>query len=133
MFLRFFRGRATVRPSEFASILSVHESHKPGLLSGSLSGDRWRHESMGKTLNVITDHRKAEELKRQALTNLSSWTKTRSTPPSEVEVVYKDWGCRIRGNEKICKNLLHFKHGQFTIPWRRRIGRRKCPGRKHVA
>ncbi|MCW8387704.1 DUF2263 domain-containing protein [Fluoribacter dumoffii] len=92
MFLRFFRGRATVRPSEFASILSVHESHKPGLLSGSLSGDRWRHESMGKTLNVITDHRKAEELKRQALTNLSSWTKTKSTPPSEVEVVYKDWG-----------------------------------------
>ncbi|KTC80601.1 hypothetical protein Lche_2621 [Legionella cherrii] len=94
MLLKFFRGKSP-SPSqvvEHAAIFSVHEAHKPSLFKGALSGERWRHESMGKTLSTITDLKKLQELKKIAARNLISWEKKRSEPPPEVEVVYQDWG-----------------------------------------
>ncbi|CAM2885799.1 Uncharacterized protein conserved in bacteria [Legionella steigerwaltii] len=93
--LKFFRGKSHTSAryaAEFSAIFESYEAHKPSLIKGSLSGERWRHESMGKTLNAITDLRKYEELKKHAAENLTVWAQTKSEPPSEVEVVYQDWG-----------------------------------------
>ncbi|CAM3043922.1 Uncharacterized protein conserved in bacteria [Legionella steigerwaltii] len=73
-------------------IKDVYASHKPSFLSGSISGNRWRHKSMGKTLDCIFDPNKLQELQRQAQFNISQWAKQRIIPPKSVEVVHKDWG-----------------------------------------
>ncbi len=88
--LRFFRR--TPANETYSAIHEIHASHKPGLITGSLSGERWRHESMGKTLEVITDAQKYKELQKKATANLHHWEKTKSAAPLTVEVVCKDWG-----------------------------------------
>jgi len=79
-------------PKTFAQIKEVHAAHKPGFVKGSLSGERWRHKSMEKTLQHITDSEKHKELQKQAQFNLSQWAKEKVTTPKAVEVVHKDWG-----------------------------------------
>lgn len=73
-------------------IKEVHALHKPNLFTGSISGNRWRHKSMGKTLDWITDFNKVMELQTQAQSNLKKWAKKRISSPNLVEVVFKDWG-----------------------------------------
>ncbi|KTD72383.1 poly(ADP-ribose) glycohydrolase domain-containing protein [Legionella tucsonensis] len=75
-----------------SSIKEIYAAHRPHLLSGSISGDRWRHKSMGKTLDWITDAKKVIELKKQAQINLNQWAKNKIPLPKSVEVLYKDWG-----------------------------------------
>ncbi len=80
-------------PQNTASVIKeVHAEHKPSLFIGSYTGDRWRHKSMGKTLDWVTDLKKSTELQEQAQINLNQWTKTKLSPPKSVEVVHKDWG-----------------------------------------
>lgn len=88
MFLKTFRPA----PKSPSLIKDVHESHTPSLWSGALTGNRWRHRSMGKTLEHITDEQKHEELQKQAQKNLALWSKKLYLPPKVVEVVHKDWG-----------------------------------------
>ncbi|CAM2735279.1 Uncharacterized protein conserved in bacteria [Legionella steigerwaltii] len=73
-------------------IKEVYAAHKPNLITGSISGNKWRHKSMGKTLNYITDPNKLMQLQKQAQLNLSQWAQKRIPPPKSVEVVPKDWG-----------------------------------------
>jgi hypothetical protein len=86
---KFFRG---LIPANHSIIHEVHQSQKPGILDGAITGRRWRHKSMGKTLDVITNKEKYKELQQQAAANLQLWEQTKSPLPLEVEVVYKDWG-----------------------------------------
>ncbi|KTD42867.1 poly(ADP-ribose) glycohydrolase domain-containing protein [Legionella parisiensis] len=88
MFLKLFR------PQSISSSLikEVHAAHKPNLFTGSISGNRWRHKSMERTLDWITDVNKTMELHKQAQENLNQWTKKRSSFPKSVEVLKKDWG-----------------------------------------
>ncbi|CAM2735602.1 Uncharacterized protein conserved in bacteria [Legionella steigerwaltii] len=79
-------------PKSPALIKEVHAAHKPSFVRGSLSGERWRHKSMGRTLEYIIDPNKLIELHKQAQFNLSEWAKKRILPPKSVEVVPKDWG-----------------------------------------
>ncbi|HHQ9288711.1 TPA: poly(ADP-ribose) glycohydrolase domain-containing protein [Legionella anisa] len=89
--LRFF---AKKMPSSeaYSSVRDVYASHKPSLIKGSLTGQRWRYQRMGQTLERITNVQKYKELQQQATANLTLWEKTKSSAPSVVEVVYKDWG-----------------------------------------
>ncbi|KTD72783.1 poly(ADP-ribose) glycohydrolase domain-containing protein [Legionella tucsonensis] len=73
-------------------IKEVHALHKPNFFTGSISGNRWRHKSMGKTLEWATDLKKSMELQTQAQSNLKQWAKEKFSSPKSVEVVHKDWG-----------------------------------------
>ncbi|MCW8470481.1 DUF2263 domain-containing protein [Fluoribacter gormanii] len=73
-------------------IKEVHAENKPSLLKGSYTGQRWRHKSMEKTLDWITDLKRSEELHKQAQSNLNLWAKKKSASPKLVEVVHNDWG-----------------------------------------
>ncbi|MCW8399140.1 DUF2263 domain-containing protein [Legionella sp. PATHC038] len=79
-------------PKAPALIKEVHAAHKPSFVRGSLTGERWRHKSMGKTLDYIIDTNKLKELHTQAQFNLSQWEQQKVSPPKSVEVVPKDWG-----------------------------------------
>ncbi|KTD40194.1 poly(ADP-ribose) glycohydrolase domain-containing protein [Legionella parisiensis] len=89
--LRFFAKKIPSREA-YSSVRDVYASHKPPLIRGSLTGERWRYQRMGQTLETITNTQKYKELQQQAITNLDLWAKTKSEAPSIVEVVYKDWG-----------------------------------------
>lgn len=94
MLLKFFRRRGlqTASNPEFSAIMDMYEAQKPSLVRGALSGESWRHESMGQTLTTITDPVKLRKLKKQATANLNHWKANKAEPPSEVEVVNQDWG-----------------------------------------
>ncbi|KTD73716.1 poly(ADP-ribose) glycohydrolase domain-containing protein [Legionella tucsonensis] len=81
-----------MKPYHFSKIKDVHLSQKPGFLWGTLSGDRWRHKSMGVTLDHITDPEMFHELESHAFNNLRSWQKEKEAPPQKVEVVHQDFG-----------------------------------------
>ncbi|MCE0721681.1 MULTISPECIES: poly(ADP-ribose) glycohydrolase domain-containing protein [Legionella] len=89
--LRFF-ARKMPSSEAYSSVHDVYASHKPHFIRGSLTGERWRYQRMGQTLEMITNVQKYKELQRQSIANLNLWTKTKSEVPSSVEVVYKDWG-----------------------------------------
>ncbi|HHF7374650.1 poly(ADP-ribose) glycohydrolase domain-containing protein [Legionella bozemanae] len=89
--LRFF-ARKIPSSEAYSAIHDVYASHKPNLIRGSLTGERWRYQSMGQTLKMITHVEKYKELQQQAITNLNLWSKTKSEIPWIVEVAYKDWG-----------------------------------------
>lgn len=82
----------STRPFHFSKLKDVHLSHKPGFLSGILSGDRWRHQSMGETLDHIADPEMFEKLQSHASNNLKLWAKEKVDPPYKVEVVHQDFG-----------------------------------------
>ncbi|KTD41770.1 poly(ADP-ribose) glycohydrolase domain-containing protein [Legionella parisiensis] len=84
--------RHSAKPRHFSKIKDVHLSHKPSLLWGTLSGDRWRHKSMGLTLEHITDPEMFDTLQSHAFNNLKSWKKEKVDPPKKVEVVQQDFG-----------------------------------------
>ncbi|KTD42868.1 poly(ADP-ribose) glycohydrolase domain-containing protein [Legionella parisiensis] len=79
-------------PKEPSVIKEVYNEHTPSRLSGVYSGERWRHQSMGKTLEWVTDLPKYMELQKQAQENIIHWEQKKSSPPESVEVVNKDWG-----------------------------------------
>ncbi|WP_131795476.1 poly(ADP-ribose) glycohydrolase domain-containing protein [Fluoribacter gormanii] len=87
MLFKLFR----VPPPKNTSIIKeVHITHKPSIF---FSGYRkWRHSSMEKTLDWITDSSKLMELQTQAQANIKQWSRNRISSPNLVEVVYKDWG-----------------------------------------
>ncbi len=78
--------------SNFSSVWEVHAAHKPNMFLGAFSGGSWRHESMAKTLEYITDESKHSKLQKQAEENLNNWAQKKIDPPLRVEVSYKDWG-----------------------------------------
>ena len=41
--------------SRDSKIIDAYLLKAPGIISGALSGKGWRHKSMGRTLNSITD------------------------------------------------------------------------------
>ncbi|AWN73862.1 poly(ADP-ribose) glycohydrolase domain-containing protein [Legionella anisa] len=90
--MRALRELRHARPHHFSKIHDVHLSHKPGFLLGTFSGDRWRHKSMGVTLDHITDPEMFHELQSHAFNNLKSWQKEKVAPPQKVEVVHQDFG-----------------------------------------
>ncbi|QLZ68548.1 hypothetical protein FOLKNPGA_01327 [Legionella sp. PC1000] len=90
--MRALRELRHARPYHFSKIKDVHLSHKPSFLWGTFSGDRWRHKSMGETLNHITDPKMYHELQSHAFDNLKSWQKEKTAPPQKVEVVPRDFG-----------------------------------------
>ncbi|HHF7375823.1 poly(ADP-ribose) glycohydrolase domain-containing protein [Legionella bozemanae] len=77
---------------EASVIKEVYAEHRPNWLVGTYTGDRWRHQSMGKTLEWVTDLQKSMELQNQAQTNLNQWEQKKSSSPKSVEVVNQDWG-----------------------------------------
>ncbi|KGP62491.1 hypothetical protein EP47_06180 [Legionella norrlandica] len=87
--LKLCQFAKTSNPSK---IIEAYKSMKPGIISGSLSGNRWRYTSMGKTLDYITDPEKLEELSFHASNNLKLWEKEKIAAPQKVEVVNRDWG-----------------------------------------
>ncbi|MCW8399144.1 DUF2263 domain-containing protein [Legionella sp. PATHC038] len=91
MMARFalFRPTSSKAPS---AIRDVYAAHKPHILTGSYTGSRWRHRSMGKTLDSIEDSNKLQELHKQAQSNLAQWAQKKLVPPKSVEVIPKDWG-----------------------------------------
>tara|TARA_R110002126_G_scaffold272886_1_gene417190 strand:+ start:114294 stop:115397 length:1104 start_codon:yes stop_codon:yes gene_type:complete len=90
MFSKRFFGPALTKPS--ASIKNVYAAQKPNFLLGSFQNTKWRYQSMGKTLDVITDDVKLMQLQKQAYVNLSKWSQNKRPSPQFVEVVNKDWG-----------------------------------------
>ncbi|CAM2968835.1 Uncharacterized protein conserved in bacteria [Legionella steigerwaltii] len=88
--VRELQQRST--PIQFAHIRDAHLYNKPGFITGLLSGNRWRHQSMGLTLDHITDHEKLAELQSQASDNLKLWEKDKIDAPQKVEVVHQDYG-----------------------------------------
>ncbi|MCW8397881.1 DUF2263 domain-containing protein [Legionella sp. PATHC038] len=79
-------------PLQYSILKEVHLDNKPSLIAGIFSGDRWRHRSMGLTLDQITDQKKFEELQSDASNNLKLWEKDKVDPPQKVEVVHQDFG-----------------------------------------
>lgn len=70
----------------------VARNNAPGFISGHLTGDYPRYQSMSKTLETITDPVKFQQLQQYALENLARWQDERIEPPQEVEVQESDWG-----------------------------------------
>ncbi|KTD01287.1 DUF2263 domain-containing protein [Fluoribacter gormanii] len=79
-------------PLHLSRIKDVHFYNKPSYLLGVFSGNGWRHKSMGKTIEHVTDPRLYDELKSHASANLKLWKNERVDPPHKVEVVYQDFG-----------------------------------------
>ncbi|KTC79138.1 hypothetical protein Lche_1158 [Legionella cherrii] len=77
---------------QYSILKEAHLDNKPSLIAGIFSGDRWRHRSMGLTLDHITDQKKFEELQSHASNNLKLWEKDKVDPPQKVEVVPQDFG-----------------------------------------
>ncbi|MBA2649329.1 MAG: DUF2263 domain-containing protein [Legionella sp.] len=89
----FFKNLFTHAEKINQSIIKdVYTAHKPGLISGSIMGTRWRYNSLGKTLDYITNSGKLNTLKKQAQFNLKQWERQKEFAPQVVEVVNKDWG-----------------------------------------
>jgi len=73
-------------------VREVYAAHRPNFVTGSYTGSRWRHKSMEKTLEHVTDEAKLNELQKQAHINLSQWALKKIVPPKAVQVVPQDWG-----------------------------------------
>lgn len=71
-------------------IKRVYSENKPFYFFSGCT--KWRHLSMEKTLDSITDYSKLVELQTKAQANIKQWARTKNTLPNLVEVVYKDWG-----------------------------------------
>lgn len=78
--------------NSFSLIKELYAHHKPNFFSGLLSGKTWRHESMGKTLDCVTDPTHYNKLQNHAADNIAIWSKNKSPSPSIVEVICQDWG-----------------------------------------
>lgn len=78
--------------SRDSKIIDAYLLKAPGIISGALSGKGWRHKSMGRTLNSITDPERLERLHAHAADNLETWSIEKQAPPLKVEVVNQDWG-----------------------------------------
>ncbi len=76
----------------FTLIKEIHAVHKPDFFSGLFSGNKWRHESMGKTVNYVTDPIHYHALQNHMEVNIAQWTENKLSSPSIVEVVCQDWG-----------------------------------------
>ncbi|WP_233590514.1 poly(ADP-ribose) glycohydrolase domain-containing protein [Legionella qingyii] len=80
----------------YSSIYTVHESHRPSFLKGSLSGDLWRHDSIYKTIVKVTNADEYQYLQKTAISNMKRWKELNSATTSafvpRVEVKYQDWG-----------------------------------------
>lgn len=70
--INLFKPSAAKAPS---LLHEVYAAHKPPFFIGSYTGSRWRHKSMGKTLDFITNTNKLRELEKQAEVNLNQWAK----------------------------------------------------------
>ncbi len=79
-------------PNQYSKIRDVHHAQKPSILWGTLSGNYWRHRSMGETIHHATDDLKFKELQTHAAENLKLWEKQKIAPPHKVEVVHRDFG-----------------------------------------
>ncbi|WP_454783240.1 poly(ADP-ribose) glycohydrolase domain-containing protein [Legionella sp. WA2022007384] len=79
-------------PIYLSHIKEVHSYNQPSYLLGIFSGNGWRHKSMGKTIDHVTDPKLYNELKSHASENLKSWKEEKVEPPNKVEVVCKDFG-----------------------------------------
>ncbi|KTD67229.1 MULTISPECIES: poly(ADP-ribose) glycohydrolase domain-containing protein [Legionella] len=90
--LRELRHTGKPQPLPLMRIKEAHYDNKPGFIVGTLSGSRWRHQSMGLTLDHIIDQEKLAELQLHASDNLKLWEKSKETPPQKVEVVHQDFG-----------------------------------------
>lgn len=88
----FLKSLFKPKIKEFAAIKEVHDAHKPNVFTGGFSGTRWRHKSMGKTLDYIFDPEKFVELQKQSQVNLSQWVQKKISLPHSVEVIHEDWG-----------------------------------------
>ncbi|AWN73667.1 TIGR02452 family protein [Legionella anisa] len=88
---RFFR-RVSSHSVSYSLLKEAYKAQKPGLISGALSGRSWRYQSMGKTIEQITNPEEQKKLQQHATDNLKRWAKTKSRAPLKVEVVPKDWG-----------------------------------------
>ncbi|KTD82940.1 poly(ADP-ribose) glycohydrolase domain-containing protein [Legionella waltersii] len=82
----------TVKPGAFSQVLSAYKGSAPNLITGALSGDLWRHKSVGRTLQQISNPDALKALETQADKNMEEWSKAKSPPPFVVDVVPKDWG-----------------------------------------
>ncbi|QMT61504.1 poly(ADP-ribose) glycohydrolase domain-containing protein [Legionella sp. PC997] len=92
--LRFFRGRVSANDI-YSTIHEVHSSHRPNLLTGSLSGNLWRHDSIHETIIKVTTPKEYLDLQKTAISNFERWKKLKPVASSvdpKVEVQYQDWG-----------------------------------------
>jgi len=79
-------------PVGYSKILEAYYSRSPSFLSGILNGTRWRHKSMGETLNRIIEPDILKQLHACADENLSLWASEKTQTPRKVEVLREDWG-----------------------------------------
>lgn len=104
-------------PKPNLSLLNeVHAAHQPSLLSGIYSEQRWRHSSMGLTLDYITNPSMQKALQSHATTNLKIWSKKKTKPPLAVEVLNQDWGdATLESTKKYGKAyvVLNMANSQF--------------------
>ncbi|WP_454782153.1 poly(ADP-ribose) glycohydrolase domain-containing protein [Legionella sp. WA2022007384] len=93
--LRFFKSRVPAN-EVYSTIHDVHASHRPSLLSGSLSGTLWRHDSVEKTLIKVTTASEYLDLQKSAMRNFERWKKLKAEINASfeprVQVEYQDWG-----------------------------------------
>ncbi|WP_454784793.1 poly(ADP-ribose) glycohydrolase domain-containing protein [Legionella sp. WA2024007413] len=116
MMARIKLFKPSPQKSTASIIKDVHAEHKPSLLKGSYTGERWRHKSMEKTLDWITDLKKSEKLAQQAQINLNLWAKKKSPSPKLVEVIPKDWGlATLEATKKygVSYSVLNMANPQF--------------------
>ncbi len=73
-------------------IKAVHEALKPNAIVGAYTGTTWRHQSLRKTVDYVTEPVKYKGLQDQATKNVDTWIKDRINPPMQVDVISKDWG-----------------------------------------
>ncbi len=76
----------------FSLVKQAYTASRPGRIFGLFSGNNWRYDSMGKTLDQITDLTKWEQLHQRAHFNLNQWQQKKTSSPKRVEVMNKDWG-----------------------------------------
>ncbi|KTD72464.1 poly(ADP-ribose) glycohydrolase domain-containing protein [Legionella tucsonensis] len=88
----FLKALFRPQPKEHSVIKDVYSEYRPNWLVGAYTGDGWRYQSMGKTLEWVTDLQKSMELQKQAQENLSQWEQKKSSSPKSVVVVNQDWG-----------------------------------------
>jgi hypothetical protein len=92
MFFKDIFNRFGSPKPTFSVLHQVHQYHKPQLKNEKSEHQLWRHESIGKTLEYITNEENYQKLKQYAADNLATWSQQTSQTPSIVEVVEDDWG-----------------------------------------
>ena len=92
MFLKKFFSKLNFISRQTSLIKEVYHLHQPRILKGVVSGNAWRHTSLGRTLDLLENKDKFEELQKIANENLLLWSKKKSQAPQLVEVIQEDWG-----------------------------------------